>query len=107
MTRPRGEISRALHDAAAQQPGTVAQLAHRAQVGEAAARYTVSRMVQRGELVEVLPGRPAVLGVVVQAPVAHADWLDVLQRRFHVGLQKCEPARRERAEGCGMSFEAL
>lgn len=39
------------------------ELAARAQVGRAAAKYTASRMVARGELVVVEDGRPAVLGL--------------------------------------------
>jgi hypothetical protein len=79
--RPRGDIARALHGAALQGPGTVTQLAHRAQVGESVARYTASRMVSRGELVEVQPGRPAVLGApsVAAPPVSDApEWFGVL-----------------------------
>lgn len=60
--RPPGDITRALADAA-REPGTVVQLAQRAQVSLAAARYTASRMVGRGELAVVLDGRPAVLSV--------------------------------------------
>lgn len=48
--RPRGEISRALLQAAQQGPGTMRDLARRAQVGFDAARYTVTIMAQRGEL---------------------------------------------------------
>jgi hypothetical protein len=61
--RPRGthgDIAAALLQAA-QTPGTVRDLAGRAQVGYATARYTVSRLVDRGELVVHAAGRPAVL----------------------------------------------
>lgn len=63
MARPMGEIALVLRSAAAH-PGTVRQLAERAQVGYHHARYTASRLVDRGELV-VLDGnaRPAVLVV--------------------------------------------
>jgi len=55
--RPRGEIAQALLNAAAK-PGTVRQLAHRSLVGLAAARWTASRMLVRGELVSLsAPGR--------------------------------------------------
>lgn len=47
--------------AAATEPGTVRQLAERAQVGRRAAWYTVTRLVQRGDLVVVESSRPAVL----------------------------------------------
>ncbi len=43
--------------------GTVRDLAMRAQVGLGAAKYTASRLVSAGQLVEVEPGRPAVLGL--------------------------------------------
>ena len=59
--RPQGEIARALVDAAGQEPGTVLQLAHRAQVSVPVARYTASRLLERGDLRVVQPGRPAVL----------------------------------------------
>lgn len=59
--RPRGEISTALALAAKSGPGTVVDICRRAQVGLAAGRYTVSRMVDRGELVVLEAGRPAVV----------------------------------------------
>lgn len=68
--RPRGEIANALSAAAKSGPGTVADMCRRAQVGMAAGRYTASRMLDRGELVVLEAGRPA---VVVAAEVA-ADW---------------------------------
>jgi hypothetical protein len=61
--RRRGELAEALSQAASQGPGCVLELAARAQVGRAAAKYTASRMVARGELVVVEDGRPAVLGL--------------------------------------------
>lgn len=61
--RPRGEVSIALLEAARQGPGTVVDLAARAQVGRHAARYTASRLVTRGELVALNAGRPAMLAL--------------------------------------------
>lgn len=63
IDRPRrapGPVAEALLDVATE-PGTVRQLAERAQVGRRAAWYTVTRLVQRGQLVVVESGRPAVL----------------------------------------------
>lgn len=82
--RPRGsygEIGRALLAAAAVGPATVAALAERAQVGSSAARVTASRMVERGDLVVLEPGRPAVLAI---APAGEtlADKLGELARTF-------------------------
>ena len=62
--RPRGtfgEVGRALLQEAQRQPGTVKQLAERAQVGYQAAAATASRYLQGGQLVRVSSGRPAVL----------------------------------------------
>lgn len=61
--RPRGDITAALVGAAARGPGPVRELAARAQVGYAAACYTASRMVKRGELVVVSAARPRLLAV--------------------------------------------
>jgi hypothetical protein len=62
--RPAGDLSVALLSAAAQSgPATVRELAERACVGYAAARYTSSRLVSRGELVALHEGRPMVLAV--------------------------------------------
>lgn len=65
MSRPRGsfgDVALALRGAARLGPATVRELAERACVGYDAARYTASRLVDRGELV-VLDGqvRPVVL----------------------------------------------
>jgi hypothetical protein len=65
MARPLGEVHHALLAAAAARPGTVQELAQRACVGRRAACYTASRMIARGVLRPVAPGRPAVLAVVV------------------------------------------
>jgi hypothetical protein len=62
--RPWGDVSRALLCAAAAAgPCTVRELAERACVGYASARYTSSRLVSRGELVALHEGRPMVLAV--------------------------------------------
>lgn len=71
--RPTGELNQALAAAARDKPGTVCELAARALVGQAVARYTASRMAARGELVAVGTvrrpgvGRPAVVFGVPQA----------------------------------------
>lgn len=74
--RPRGthgEIARAMWHAA-DAPATVRELAQRAQVGYQAARYTASRMVDRGELEVVASGRPALLQrAVLQAADTEGD----------------------------------
>lgn len=76
--RPPGEISIALLTEAREAPGTVRDLAERAQVGYAAARYTASRLVQRGELVELTDVRPVVLGICPHIEPAGADLADAL-----------------------------
>ncbi len=63
MARPHGELVLALQAAAGAGPGTVRELAQRGVLGIAAARYTASRMVDRGQLVVVDPSRPAVLAL--------------------------------------------
>ena len=63
MARPHGELVLALQAAAGAGPGTVRELAHRGLVGLSVARYTASRMVDRGQLVVVDAGRPAVLAL--------------------------------------------
>jgi hypothetical protein len=64
MARPTGEIALALLAQARIRPGTVLELARRAQVGYAAARYTASRLQSTGRLVPLTPNtRPAVLGI--------------------------------------------
>ena len=62
--RPRGSFGAAalaLTSAAAQTPGTVRDIAARGQVDPHVARYTVSRLVSRGELAALNAGRPTVL----------------------------------------------
>lgn len=57
-----GDVSRALlASASSAGPGTVRELAERACVGAAVARYTASRLVSRGELVPLSTARPMVL----------------------------------------------
>jgi hypothetical protein len=56
-----GGVRQALTQAATEAPGSVRQLAERAQVGYSVAKYTASRMLDRDELVVIVPGRPAVL----------------------------------------------
>lgn len=58
-----GDIARALLEAAEHGHAPVRVLAERAVVGYGAAAYTASRLLERGELVVVQPGRPAWLGV--------------------------------------------
>jgi hypothetical protein len=69
MARPTGEIALAILEAARQRPGTVRDLAARARVGAAYARYTCSRLQSTGRLVPLTPNaRPAVL--CIPAPKA-------------------------------------
>jgi hypothetical protein len=53
MARPLGIVRLALKVAAAEQPGTIRDLAVRAQVGYATANFTVKNMAQKGDLVPV------------------------------------------------------
>jgi hypothetical protein len=77
MTRPRGsfgDIARALRTAAEQGPGTVRELAARAQVGQRCAWYTANRLIGAGELAIVREQRPMVLMLgdgKAAAPAAH------------------------------------
>lgn len=64
--RPRGshgEVRQALLEAWRQGPAPVREVAARAQVGLAAARYTASRMADAGQLMVVVDARPAVLAL--------------------------------------------
>lgn len=64
--RPRGsygDVARALCDAAGAAPGTVRQLADRAQVGYDLARCTASRLIDAGVLQVHTPGRPQLLAL--------------------------------------------
>lgn len=73
--RPRGthgEIARAMLEAARQQPGgTVVQIAQAAQVSVQVARYTASRLIERGHLVVVDDARPAKLAPADSAESSH------------------------------------
>jgi len=62
MSRTRGEVALALLRTAAERPCTAVELAERACVGYARAKDTVSRMLERGELVRLSEKRPAGLG---------------------------------------------
>ena len=68
--RPAGDVSLALVSAAAQAPATVRELAQRAGVGYGAARYTATRLVNRGALVALSASRPMVLA----APQGRSFW---------------------------------
>lgn len=85
--RPRGsfgEVAIALRSAAFEAPGCVAELARRACIGYDVARYTASRLVRSGDLVQINEGRPAILAAPPQAPAGDslADRLDELHRSF-------------------------
>lgn len=70
--RPRGshgEVRQALRDAWAEGPAPVREVAARAKVGLAVARYTASRMADDGQLVVVVEKRPAVLALADDARV--------------------------------------
>jgi hypothetical protein len=70
--RPRGsygEITVALIEAARQAPGTVRELAARAQVGFACAERKASCLVKRGDLVVVQQTKPMVLALPAAATV--------------------------------------
>lgn len=76
-----GDVAVALLGAAREGPATVRTLAQRAQVGYGAAWYTACRLKERGQLVVVEEGRPAVLAV----PPAGGELgqrLDELHRTF-------------------------
>jgi hypothetical protein len=86
--RPRGthgDVAAALLQAAQTLPGTVRDLAGRAQVGYATARYTVSRLVDRGELVVHAAGRPAVLAAPLPQQRDEGLTLEQVWARFALG----------------------
>lgn len=75
--RPRGSFGAAalaLTSAAAQAPGTVRDIAARGQVDPHVARYTVSRLVSRGELAALNTGRPTVLAPAAAGASARAPF---------------------------------
>jgi hypothetical protein len=72
MSRPMGEVARAMLSAASGGPGTVRCLAERAQVGYGLARVTAHRLVERGHMTVLEGGRPAVLAVS-SGPVQEAE----------------------------------
>lgn len=77
-----GAIAQALI-AQAQQPGTVRELAARAQVSFGAAAYTCSRLRAAGQLVPVSDARPARLLAAAALPAAPTNapaWAQMLQR---------------------------
>lgn len=90
--RPRGsygEIATALLDHAGV-PASVKDIAHRAQVSVPVARYTASRLVERGELVVLDGGRPALL-VRADAAPADEDPFEILTRSFwDTPPERCE-----------------
>mgnify|MGYP001324060072 CR=1 FL=1 len=85
--RPVGDIARAIRQAAEAGPGTVRDLAGRAQVGYGLARCTATRLVQRGELVVVSDERPMVLAVPPSG-----DGLAVVLSELHRSFWECGPA---------------
>jgi hypothetical protein len=92
MSRPRGTfgaVAQALLAAAGQQSGTVRELAMRAQVGQAAARYTACRLLEQGALKPQGDTRPHVLAVPdVEAGAALTD----LQSCLSGWVRPVEPA---------------
>lgn len=87
MVRPRGDIALALQREAALRPAPVRDLAQRAQVGLGAAKYTASRLVAAGQLAYLTTGRPAIVGLPVDAPQAPLSGMDRL-----AALQQLENA---------------
>lgn len=82
-----GEVRTALGKAAEDGPGSVRELAVRAQVGYAAAKYTASRMLDRDELVVWQSGKPAKLALpncpaIAPAGETLAAALQKLQQSF-------------------------
>ena len=89
-----GTIARALIDHA-REPGTVRELAARAQVGFDAAVYTCSRLRASGELVAVSAARPAQLIAAAIAPRLAQNspaWAQMLQRWFARTVSSAPPA---------------
>ncbi|MEX8518261.1 MAG: hypothetical protein AB3X44_07080 [Leptothrix sp. (in: b-proteobacteria)] len=120
MSRPRGTfgaVAQALLAAAGQQPGTVRELAMRAQVGHAAARYTACRLLEQGALKPQSDTRPHVLAV----PDADADaaltdlqsclssWVRPAEQAAQGGAVTSQPATYHRtsetAQALGLTVE--
>lgn len=79
--RPLGEVRTALMQAASLEPGTVRELAARAQVGFGAAAYTCSRLQSAGQLVRVSDGRPArLVATAASTRSSGPGWAQMLQR---------------------------
>jgi hypothetical protein len=86
MARIRGQygpVAQALLQAADEQPGTVRELAQRANVGYAVSRYSVSRLVSAGVCV-LDGGRPAKVWTAAQYEQANAGAMEALD-----ALQAC------------------
>lgn len=77
--RPHGDVRLALRRAAQLAPGTVRELAYRAQVSVQHAHVTVSRMVDAGELVVLGGSRPSVLAWPAAAAAARHGAMRTLQ----------------------------
>jgi hypothetical protein len=99
--RPRGsygEITVALVEAARKAPGTVRELAARAQVGFACAERKASCLVKRGDLVVVQPKtQPMVLAVPAAAAVL--DNGSALQAVWHGAAVEDNTARADHSAG--------
>ena len=88
--RPIGDVARAMRQAAEGGPGTVRDLACRAQVGYGLARCTATRLVQRGDLVVVSEQRPMVLSVPPSG-----DGLGVVLSELHRSFWESGPSADE------------
>jgi hypothetical protein len=104
--RPVGDIARAMRQAAEGGPGTVRDLACRAQVGYGLARCTATRLVQRGDLVVVSEQRPMVLSVPPSG-----DGLGVVLSELHRSFWETPPSGQpdqpDQADQPGEGFAAL
>jgi hypothetical protein len=80
-----GDVRQALCKAAASSPGSVRELATRAQVGFGTAAYTASRMVSDGQLVRLTDSRPAVLGLPDEVPTMAARMEDLRRSFWELG----------------------
>lgn len=90
--RPRGsfgEVGRALLSAASSGPGTVREIAQRANVGYDVAAKCASRYLASGDLVRLTEGRPAVVTTPALAPAGETlgDHLSVLSKSFWEGFE--------------------